>query len=161
GQFPFDESKREDIVKWHLDPKHKLGKVNLPGVGEVLKKALAVNPAARFSSCKELLQALAQAGAVDRKYDEPLIEAEVIDGRPATTVEADLRAAGLIVGASLAGGLAIFVFAYLMIWAIDWVNSNGSWVLDFISWVVKTAAVCVFTGLLAATTAWVGRPKRP
>ena len=62
-KFPFDLKDRQAVLDWHLNPKHQIHTTGVPGVDAVLRKALAVNPSDRFSSCREMLRALEKAAA--------------------------------------------------------------------------------------------------
>jgi serine/threonine protein kinase len=62
-KFPFDLKNHQAITAWHLDPRHQIHSTGTPSLDTVLRKALAVNPSERYSSCQEMLRAL-EAGGV-------------------------------------------------------------------------------------------------
>ena len=63
-KFPFDLKNHQAISAWHLDPKHQIHSTGVPGLDAVLRKALAVNPSERYSSCQEMLRALEKHGVL-------------------------------------------------------------------------------------------------
>ena len=63
-KFPFDLKNHQAISAWHLDPRHQVHSTGTPALDTVLRKALAVNPSERYSSCQEMLQALEASGAL-------------------------------------------------------------------------------------------------
>jgi serine/threonine protein kinase len=65
GRFPFDERNREAIVRWHLDEKHQIAKLDHPGLQRVIQRAVAASSDERHASCKEMYRALADAGVLD------------------------------------------------------------------------------------------------
>ena len=71
GQFPFNEKDRNAIVAWHKDPNHRIANLGNPALNVIIQKALSVNPAARFASCRELLKELAQYGLIESQDAEP------------------------------------------------------------------------------------------
>ena len=71
GQFPFNEKDKKAIVAWHKDENHRIANLGNPALNAVIQKAVSVNPAARFASCRDLLKELGQYGLIDRQDAEP------------------------------------------------------------------------------------------
>jgi serine/threonine protein kinase len=71
GRFPFNDRDRAAIRAWHNDERHQLANVGNPGLATVLQKALAVNPAARYASCRDMLKDLARYGLIESQDAEP------------------------------------------------------------------------------------------
>src|SRR5260370_7068385 len=61
---PCDRKNHQAITAWHLDPRHQIHSTGTPGLDTVLRKALAVNPTDRYSSCQEMLRALEKSGVL-------------------------------------------------------------------------------------------------
>ena len=72
-KFPFDLKNHQAITAWHLDPRHQIHSTGTPGLDTVLRKALAVNPSERYSSCQEMLRALEKSGVLGEAAPVPVL----------------------------------------------------------------------------------------
>jgi serine/threonine-protein kinase len=62
GHYPFDATVQQEIVRWHLDSAHKIDALPYPTWAGIVRRALEVDPARRWPSCKAMAEALGECG---------------------------------------------------------------------------------------------------
>jgi hypothetical protein len=156
GRFPFDERNREGIVKWHLDSKHAIASSGTVPLNRVLEKALEVDAGNRYSSCRELVQDLSQAGLVADVGNE-VLEVLPAGTPPMATVLQGLKPRekeGLMIG----GGVIAATWVLLLL--LSSLTGWFGWILKAVILIALVVGLTLLVGERVAPPDRAGRQRR-